>query len=95
MDTPGDAAAGLWVEAVPAGVAVSWCPSDDFTALAGRVREPGDESRPGGQEDGLRDAVHATVVGLLLSAGHTVTEHSGHITVSATGPPRTPRPASS
>lgn len=85
----------LWVEAVPAGVAVSWCPSDDFTALAGQVREPGGGNRPGGQEDALRAAVHAAVAGLLLSAGHTVTEHPGHITVIATGPPHMPRPASS
>ncbi|WP_158239607.1 hypothetical protein [Streptomyces carminius] len=41
MDIPGDAAAGLWVEAVPAGVTISWCPLDDFTALAGQVPEPG------------------------------------------------------
>ncbi|MFF3699207.1 hypothetical protein [Streptomyces sp. NPDC002221] len=57
---------GLKVEAVPAGVVVSWTASHGFTALASDQRNA--------SSDGMRVVVQAAVAGLLVECGHTVVE---------------------
>ncbi|MEU6682763.1 hypothetical protein [Streptomyces sp. NPDC046832] len=68
VDQADDATPGLRVSEVPAGVLVSWTASHGFTALAADQR--------GASSDGMRVAVQAAVVGLLVQRGHSVAEAS-------------------